>query len=97
MRGLDEPIGEATLYKRIAELEAEAKGGDIMAAKDAERIAELGGALGEMTTRRNLAESKVRRLEAENERLQVWIQCARDEMEDDDQARVDRYAARIKR
>ena len=28
-------------HERIAELEAEAKGGDIMAAKDAERIAEL--------------------------------------------------------
>ena len=31
-------------------------------------------------------------LKAENKRLQTWIQCARDEMEDDDQAMVDRAA-----
>ena len=34
-----------------------------------QRIAELQGQLGEMTTRRNLAENEVKQLQAENERL----------------------------
>ena len=45
-----------------------------------EEIAELGGALGEMTTRRNLAESEVRRLEAELAEADYLIEAQKREI-----------------